>query len=535
MTNRPNSRTDPVARFVAEHGPCLSSKVIEHLQATGLTAEAARQRVARSSVSRLGGLKFPKNVRFLYLENHHGTVRFWEALMRDIHIASPAYAAAIACLKARGGAVPLRTFLVSCGSPVRQKGQLSAETVLERLSAIHLVRQFDVEGIGRCVSLAAGKIYGDESIAWLRAQRTTEQILLLAVRDWARKLGLASYDKITLRDDGEEPPKVGTFYWDLAGPSYLAPMVRRTSEGKPNPGFLVCDVLVGAEADEQVVAAFVRKHQLTIALKRVPPRLPILLADSFSVEGFRLGRSYGLMLATPATLFGREVAEGLVKLLATLTKAAAMAVHRPEVIDELMSSLGQIAGAEKNLRGAMFELLVGHATQKADDGWIDINKSVFSSEGEAEIDVLRIKEGREVWAYECKAYLPSRRVTLEEARHWLHDRVPRMQAALAGQQRFQGCDFHYEYWTTGGFEPDAQALLEEAAANTRRYKIGFKDGVAVRALMSKLQSKEAVRMLDKHFLHEPMARLDQRYGGSEAEGALTIEAPIGDLLEPAQV
>lgn len=491
--------------------------------------------MARSSVSRLGGLKFPKNVRFLYLENHYGTTRFWEALMRDIHIASPAYAAAIACLKARGGTVPLRTFMVACGSPIRQKGQLSAEAVLERLSAIHLVRQSDVEGIGRCVSLAIGKIFGDESIAWMRAQRTTEQILLLAVKDWARKLGLASYELIALRDEGDEPPKVGTFYWDLAGPCYLAPMVRRTPEGKPKPGSLVCDVLVGAEADEQVVAAFVRKTQLTAALKRLPPRWSIFLADSFSIEGFRLGRSHGLMLATPATLFGREVAEGLSKLLQTLTKAAAMAAHRPEVIDELMSSLGQIAGAEKNLRGAMFELLVGHVTAKADDGWVDIGKSVYSSEGEAEIDVLRIKEGRAVWAYECKAYLPSRRVTLDEVKHWLHDRVPRMQAALAGQSRFQGCEFYYEYWTTGGFEPDALALLDEAAANTRRYKIGWKDGIAVRSFMSQLQSKEPLRMLDKHFLQEPMARLDRRYGGDQLVHEVTLEAPAGDLVEPSQV
>ena len=82
-------------------------------------------------------------------------------------------------------------------------------------------------------------------------------------------------------------------------------------------------------------------------------------------------------MATPGTLFGRDVAAGLAALLHTLTKAAAIAAQRPEAIGELFDKLGAIEGASANLRGALFEMLVGHCVMKIDDGSIDIGKIVI--------------------------------------------------------------------------------------------------------------------------------------------------------------
>jgi hypothetical protein len=149
--------------------------------------------------------------------------------------------------------------------------------------------------------------------------------------------------------------------WDASGPSYLRPLVRRDGDGKPKPGFFVCDVIIGdGETREQAVRAFVRKCQLLGTFKRMGPLLPMLISDRYSREGFGLGRSQGVIMATPGTLFGRDVAAGLAALLHTLTKAAAIAAQRPEAIGELFDKLGAIEGASANLRGALFEMLVGH-------------------------------------------------------------------------------------------------------------------------------------------------------------------------------
>jgi hypothetical protein len=350
MPNSPGT----IETILKAEGPCLSNRICEALQKEGLTPAAARQRVSRvgGSVQRLPALTFPRGAKFLFLESQRGTRPYWEALIRDIKTASPAYAAAVAALLSHGGIVPLRHFPIVCGSPIRQSGQLSADAVLHRLESAHIIKEIEVEGIGTCLSLTENFILKPAQDAAFRARLLTESILLSAVKQWARKLGAASYDRITTRDDEGDVPRVGTFAWDLAGPSYLRPIVHHDQNGKPKPGFLVCDAVLGGEVlNEAAVAAFVRKCSLLGALKKLPPVWPVLVAQGYSREAFRLGRSHGIMMATPDLLFGRDVAEGLAKLLRTLSRAAAMAVQRPEVVDELFRSLGADRRGRRQLEG----------------------------------------------------------------------------------------------------------------------------------------------------------------------------------------
>ena len=494
-----------------------------HHATSGATAGVRR---ANGPVKRLQGLVFPRGVRFLYHESTFNSRAYWEALIRDIGEAGPAYGPAIGALAARGGIVPLAHFDIISGAPVLQRGQIASATVLERLLAVRLAEQCDIPGIGPCVALAANGYFDRISEAVLKAQLLTEKILLLAVKDWARKLGMASYDKVALRaDDGSDPPKVGTFHWDLAGPSYLSAMTRRDASGKPKPGFLVCDALVGNAVDEVAITAFVRKCQLLGYLRRVPPVLPLLIADRFTREAFRLGRSHRIMMATPGYLFGREVAQGLASLLVTLSKAAAVAAKNPEVVGELFDKLSSIEGAASNLRGALFEMLVGHCVQKREDGLIDIGKRLVdkATGKEADVDVFRVKEHREVWCYECKGHQPTEIVGLPTVQHWLTDRVPVMHGALKSEERFQGCEFHYEYWTCGGFAPDAVAFLEAAASKTKRYRIVWRDGHSVRQYAAGIRPSTVLKVLDEHYFKHPLAGLDRQYDGNSALRDVTLD------------
>lgn len=515
-------------------GPCLSSQLCARLEQAGLTNAAARQRLARTNgaVKRLGGLVFPRGARFLYHESTFNSDSYWEALVRDIGEASPAYAAAVAALQARGGIVPRKWWDIVSGSPTRQKGQIASETVLERLEKVRLVALVDIAGIGPCVALAANgcfRVLDDEE---LKARLVTEKILLLAIRDWVRKLGLASYDKIALRDDPKGLPRVGTCAWDLTGPSYLHPMVRRAADGKPKPGFLACDVLVGESADDKAVAAFVRKCRVMAGLKRLPPFIAVLVADHFSREGFNLGRSHGVMMATPVTLFGREVAAGLAALLQTLTKAAALAVARPELIGELFDKLGRIEGAAANLRGALFELAVGHCVVKLDDGSIDIGRKVSDPQTgqSAEIDVIRVKGDREVWAYECKGHQPTHIVGHKVIEEWLTEKMPLIYRLVRRENRFRESAIHFEFWTCGSFSPEAEALLKEIAGRTRKYAIGWKDGEAVRAYVAMVRPKSVAKMLDEHFFAHPLALIDRR---NKSGSPMIGDLDLGDLIDGA--
>lgn len=517
-----------VESLLLEHGPCLSSELARKLEFMGMSSDVARQRISRAgpNVHRLAGLIFPRNARFIYHSKHEGQDAYWSALSRDVTLASPAYGPALAALQARDGIVPLEEFSIISGSPIRQRGQVSSDTVLERLEAVRLIQRGNLQGIGQVVMLRADGYLGTPDIERLRGRRLVEKMLLLALRDWARRLGMASHDKITVRGEGHLP-EFGTFNWDLVGPSYLVPIVRRSKEGRPNPGFLVADVIAGTSLDEHAVAAFVRKFKLSAALHNLPPFLPILMADGYTREAFRLGRSHGLMLATPRNLLGRDIAIGLATLLETMSKAAAIAVAKPEVIVELFDKLGAIEGADRNLRGSLFELVVGHVAHARFGGSIDIGMTVNFDGFQGEIDVRRVAGG-EVWLYECKGYQPDHMVGVEEIDHWLNNRIPGLYNATRAEQRFQNAQVQFEFWTSGGFTHEALALLEARSKEVKRYKIGWKSGHEVRKEIARLQSSGMTKMFDEHYLNHPIARFDRKYDGAKSLSDLALDIELGD-------
>ncbi|MCE7887026.1 MAG: hypothetical protein DYH13_05930 [Alphaproteobacteria bacterium PRO2] len=82
------------------------------------------------------------------------------------------------------------------------------------------------------------------------------------------------------------------------------------------------------------------------------------------------------MATTPATLFGEDVAKALADLMDTLTNAAAVAASSPDQLEKLFQKLSGIEGSAGNLRGALFELLVGHMVRQLEGGSIDIGAIV---------------------------------------------------------------------------------------------------------------------------------------------------------------
>jgi hypothetical protein len=523
-----------VESILLEDGPCLSSELARKLAARGLSAEVARQRISRAgpSVLRLKGLVFPRNARFVFHEKQEYTEAYWKALARDIKAASPAYGPALAALQVRDGVVPLPQFAIISGSPIRQLGQVSSDTVLERLEAVRIVERIELEGIGPVVALRADGYLGQPDLQGLRARLVVEKMLLLALRDWARRLGVASYDRIEIRGEGDRLPTFGTFHWDLCGPSYMVPLVRRQKDAPPKPGFLVADALAGGVINEAAIAAFIRKFTLSSYLKKLPPFLPVLVADGFTQEAFNLGRSQGLMMATPKNLFGRDVAIGLATLLETLSRAAAIAVAKPEVIGQLFDKLGSIEGADRNLRGSLFELVVGHVVQARHGGSIDINHLVRLDRFSGEIDVRRVLAG-DVWIYECKGYQPDHLIDVDEIEVWLTQKIPGLYLATKAENRFNNSEVHFEFWTSGGFTPAAVARLEQAKAATRRYSIGWKSGAEVRAELARLSSSGMAAMFDQHFLKHPIAVFERRHDGSGALADLGLAPMLApDPSEP---
>ena len=495
---------DFVQTALATHGPMRASHLAAYLTSTyGLSPDAAKQRVSRASAPIL---KFPirllpKNEAFLYHQDDRNSEKFWEALVRSLRESSSIYGLALDGLIARGGLAQRPSFNVVAGAPEAQKKQVPLSGLLDNLVNAGLVERLEVGEMGECVRLKP-QVFGTPDQQAFRARKIAEDVLMDGLREWTRKLGLASYNAIEIRN-AERAPKFSTFHWDLSGPSYLLPLVSVVPGGR-KPGFFVADVFCDGTLDVPNIQYFLRKVRMLKAMRRVVPFMPVLLADGYTKEALRAGKAAGIMMATTRTLFGDSIANALSSLIDTLTHAAAVAASNPDRLSGLLKDLSAIEGAAGNLRGALFEMIVGYLVREVEGNTIDIGEIVRDPTGKAaEIDVRRIKERQECWFYECRARQPDARIGADEISTWI-ERINRIMLSHLVEKRFQDCQFGFEIWTTGQFDDKALALLEQEKTKRTPIEIGWRDGTQVRDYAKRASCKAILDTLDEHYFKHPL-------------------------------
>ena len=471
----------------------------------GLSLDAAKKRVSRVSppIRKFPIRLLPKNEAFLYHQDDRNSERYWNCLVCALRESGSIYGLALDGLMARGGLAQRPSFNVVAGSPEAQKKQVPLSRVLGNLVNADLVERVEVGEMGECVRLSP-QVFDTPSSHAFRARKIAEDVLMDGLREWTRKLGLASYNAIEIRN-AERAPKFSTFHWDLSGPSYLLPLVSGGGNDR-KPGFFVADVFCGNTLDVAHIQYFLRKVRMLKAMRRVVPFIPVLLADGYTSEALRAGKGVGVMMATTRNLFGDTVAEGLSSLIDTLTRAAAVAAGNPERVIGLLADLRAIEGAAGNLRGALFEMIVGYLVREVQGNSIDIREIVYdpNSGKAAEIDVRRIKERQECWLYECRARQPDARIGADEISAWI-EKVNRLWRSHRAEKRFQGCRFGFEIWTTGLFDDKALALLKAEKAERKRIEIGWRDGAQVRDYAKQASRKAILDTLDEHYLKHPLS------------------------------
>lgn len=357
-----------------------------------------------------------------------------------------------------------------------------------------------------CIATADLARSPEAAIPGLKARLIVEEILLKAVRTWIRNLALASYNKIVTRDDGAEPPRVGTFAWDLTGPSYLSAITDWNKDRTLKPGFIACDVLLSHVVNKAGMEAFLEKCSTLRSLKNIGRCLQIFIADRYADDAYHSAREAGVIPATPASLFGTEVAEGLNQLAQVLSTAATASV-KPEVFDELFSRLGAIEGAATNLRGALFELIVAELVRLVEAGIVTVNKTIrdFDTGEYVEVDVLSYQPNKQVLFVECKGYQPAGTISDTEVERWLTKRVPFLRQRALYHPDWKDIKHRFEFWTSGSFSIEAKSMLENASITTRKYSIGYKDADAIKEYVKTLQGSPLIKTLNEHFFCHPLA------------------------------
>jgi len=494
-----------IENLLKELGPSPSSKVKELLVSGGLSEEAARQRISRSRgvVRRLASIGLPKREGFLYLDSQYGSSAFWNSLVNAHTQSNSAYGVAIQSLMVRGGVIPEEFFKIISGSPHKLKKHISSDSVLKGLISCKLVKLEEDEEFGRCVVVDAKGTLEYSQINSLKSKLLVDDVVITAVYDWARKMGLASYSAIKKRELSSVP-KFGQFGWDITAPSYISPLCGFENE-KKIPGFIAIDV-ISSIVNSAGAKYFIKKCQLIRSIKNMRPFVGMLVADRFSKNAFQLGKSFGLIFTTPEILFGNETAESIRNLSLTLENAAAIAVKNPDQVLSLLNSLSKIEGSAINLRGALFELIVGHLVYKGEGASIDIGVKVRNTNGDhAEIDVRRVKGDHELAIYECKGYQPSTKVDAHEIDRWISQKIPIIRSALLEESRFMNVNMSFEYWTSGEYSEEAITLLKKKSSETKKYKIDWKDGRDILEYARNIKSQSMVDALNQHYAKHPLS------------------------------
>jgi hypothetical protein len=503
--------TDVVESALRKIGPCVSTALVAELVQRGMTKINARQKVSRAkSIKKLAHILFPHRARFVYFESDYGSPHFWDALTRQLLANSVSYGGGLAALLARGGAMPVAHFAIACGAPVAQKGHLSPAAILDRLQVAKLVQTVDVPGIGTCVELSHQSAAESYELARMRARLHTEQILLSATKDWARNLGLVSYNKVSLRDESEHQPKVGTFHWDMAAPSYLGPLAKWAGGGKPKPGFLVCDVLLGVNIAAHELQPFINKCKTLRSLTKVGPCLQIFVADGYAPEAYALAKKEGVVPATTTTLFGVEVAKAL-RELAELLREVYPQAGTFEKVDAVFAQLSHIEGAANNLRGALFEYLVAEIVRcTSAHSTIRMNEVLRDDTGRAaEVDVIVDLNNQSIRFIECKGYRSGGTVPDDMVERWLNDRIPLLRRAADLNPLWRKCRFEFEFWTSGKLTPEAEAQISAVGSRTHKYGLKVVGRDELERLGQAANNTALKRTLQEHFLGHPLEKAER--------------------------
>ncbi|MFQ0829069.1 hypothetical protein AAH211_11185 [Serratia fonticola] len=503
-----------IAHLLNKTGPCPSSKLVDELiDSKELNRESARKQISRAvaggEICSLDGL-LPKRERFIYLEKQYGSDSYWSNLVEALQATGSAYGIALGALIARGGIMPMAHFPAASGSPIAMKKRLSHGAVLDGLTRMKLVNCTELAGLGMCITLVEKKeSYYQGASQRIKARVITESVLIKAIAQWVKNLGIISYDTLRTREQHEEgtPPAVSHFCFDMSAPSYLSPLLKKSISGNMRPGFFACDVLLNGRLNPQHIEPFLAKCRTITSLKNCGHCLFVFVADEYSEGAFQKLKQHGVIPATPENLFGREMAEGLRQLNELLTHLALGSGDRYALLDDIITKLSHIQGVTSQLQGDLFEYLVAELA-RSNSSNVELGRLCKDNDGRsADCDVL-VKNGKaEITFIECKGYKPYSKVKHADIRNWIEKQIPVFFYFAKNEQ--PNAKIKMQLWTTGKLENQSKESLDKFIENNNkreRYSIEVFEANQVSEVFKATKDPALIRVFEKHFINKSQTR-----------------------------
>jgi hypothetical protein len=452
----------------------------------------ARKRISRSiaPINKIN-LGFENNQSFIFLSDQFGTEKYWKVLTKNLMLYSKAYYSFINSIIFHFGFINKSQISAYSFSPIKKlKRHLNASNIINNLQKHDIIQNVDED-----IFQLNSNLFKQNNFHRFRAIEIAKNQVIIDFLHWARTMNLISYNTGECLNERAEFCK---FQWGFTSPSYING-ITEFKDGKIKPGFIVADILIGRKLREIDIEFFISKIATIKQQKKASAFIPFLICDNIENSAFKKVKSKGIVIGFIEELFGSTYSKTLQLLIDTITDATKVVTSDPNQFLDLIKKLSALEGKFGNIKGDMFELVVGYF-YSIENKPIVISKSIKERESEksVEIDVF-VNATRQLRIVECKGLKSP--LGLEYVEYWLNDRVPVIRKWILSQDDYKSKEVIFEIWSTSGFEDNALHLLQSQSNSIKpsKYKVKFFDKPAIVKKFKETKNTKLQEVLKQYY------------------------------------
>jgi len=447
--------------ILKENGPMLSGKLANLLQLKyGISNVVARKIVSRatSPIHKLKNISFEKNQKYIYLQEQFNSDIFFRNLLSAFRCSSRCYYQVVIAIRNNGGFISKKVLASYVAAPVEN---LTKHKRYDLIVADLIKLEFIQEYTDEYYQLLFPHVIGTD-VKNTKGIELAKKTVVDDFCDWAKKLNIIAYNSAKTFFQCANFAK---FQWAFTSPSYIF-NISDINTGKP--GFWIGDIVLAQKADIEDIQFFLDKIDVIRNFKNLPHFIPVIIADNYTKEAYKLLKKKGVVCAQIGNLFSNRYANTLRELIPIIKNASAIISGNPENFVEYINKIASLEGKMGNLIGDLFEANVGYYFHLIGCKYFELNKIIKYNGVKKEIDVYVVRDGK-IKIVECKGI----RSTLdhEYVKKWLSDNIPTIYKAIKNKNSNEIVEF--ELWSTGGYIDETKRLLDEAIKNTHKYSIKY--------------------------------------------------------------
>src|SRR5690554_2132872 len=443
-----------IKRILETKGPMMSSKLAEILELKeGMNKNTASQKVSRDkSILKIKGF-FSSSQSFCYLEEQISDSSFFDILLKSMEENGKKYWYCLNAVKINGGIISQKYLECYTNYPIiALKSHLPFKIVMQKFVS-NGVLIFDNEHY--LISPKFNQSYNNYT--QYKTIETIKDDILSNFHSYVKNIGLISYNT------GKKFSEFGKYQWCFSG---VCPINALKNNNKF--GFLIADILFGHSIDEKDVTFFIEKIKTIQSFQNASRILPFLIVDDIAPKALEILKKNGIVIGFIRELFGEKYAETLKNLVSVLNNAGASLKNNPDKYLDLIKELKIYnEGLANNIKGTLFEFVVGHIHSIDSNNSIDLGREIYENEGKHEIDVLAIYSDKVIFA-ECKA--TNSATSIEKIEKWKNKKIPAFRKWAEKQETWKNKKMEFEYWSTNGYDTEAETLLKSISESAKKFK-----------------------------------------------------------------